>query len=47
MYNNIPECREGVIVRKYWNKASLKTSWANSKHCIFMPDNKKLFRSLD
>ena len=32
MYINILECRQGITVRKYWNKASLKTSLANSKH---------------
>ena len=34
------------MVRKYWTKARLKTSWANSKLCISMSDVKALFSSL-
>ena len=32
-------------MRKYWTKAKLKTSWANSKLYISVPDVKMLFRS--
>jgi hypothetical protein len=41
----IPKHREGSIVMKYWTKARLKTSWANSKPCIAMTDVKMLFGS--
>ena len=41
----ILKCREGSIVRNYWNKASPKNSWANSKLCISMSYIKTFFRS--
>ena len=36
---------KGSMAGKYWTKARLKTSWANSKLCISMSDVKVLFRS--
>jgi hypothetical protein len=45
IYIIVPELRERRIVRKYWTKATSKTSWENFKLCISMSDVKALFRS--
>jgi hypothetical protein len=37
---------QNITVRKYWTKASSKTSWANSRLFLSMSNVKELFRSL-